>query len=443
MFKEFQFPVFINEALLKLQFQKPTSIQERVIPLVLQGKNVIGKSETGTGKTHAFLLPLLSKVQSQKKVQICIVVPTRELAMQIYEETLKITGCANDFIDVRVYVGGTDRDNEIERLNKSQPDVVIGTIGKIKDLAIQQNALQIHTAEAIVIDEADMVFANSEMEDMDNVFAKFSPQVQILAFSATFSEPILQFLHKYFGKLEVIDLSKKNISKANIVHYFIPTKNKNKDELLKDLLTNMQPYLALIFANTKVKVDEIANYLADNNYRVGKLTGDLEARTRKQMLRRIKEGEFQFVVATDIAARGIDIAGVSHVINYELPNDLEYYVHRTGRTARADFSGFAISFYDFDDDRYLDLLEQKGLKCRYRSLKNGELLPTKERNARSKRVIREAIYEQKAHASTPLPKKIKPAYRKKRNEIIQKKIRKAKREFVSEIYRKRSQKQSE
>jgi ATP-dependent RNA helicase CshB len=438
MFNQYQFSNFIYEALKELQFSRPTSIQKQVIPLILENKNVIGKSETGTGKTHAFLLPLISKLNPSNEVKICIIVPTRELAQQIYEETLKITKHCDKAIDVRMFVGGTNRDTEIERLAKSQPDIVIGTIGKIKDLAVQENVLKIYTSTSIVIDEADMVFADVEMQDMDSVFSKFSQNVQILAFSATFSQPILLFLNKYFGKLEIIDLSNKKISKTSITHYFIPTKNKNKDELLVTLLNNMQPYLALIFANTKTKVDEITDYLANNQFKVGKITGDLEPRARKQILKRVKDGEYQFVVASDIAARGLDITGVSHVINYELPEDLEYYIHRTGRTARADYSGMAISFYDFDDDQYMNLLENRGLKCLYRSLKNGELLPTKERNARSKRLIRETNIEQSAHIAIPLSKKVKPGYKKKRKEAIEKKIRQEKREYISEIYRKRA-----
>ncbi|MGD9604600.1 MAG: DEAD/DEAH box helicase [Bacilli bacterium] len=441
MFKEYQFPPFVNEAIEKLQFKEPTLIQKKIIPLVLLGRNVVGKSETGTGKTHAFLLPLISTIQSKNEIQICIISPTRELATQIFDETVKITSLSPTFIDVKLFVGGTNREQEIERLSKAQPDIVIGTIGKIKDLAFQENILKIHTAKTIVIDEADMVFANVELSDMDQVFAKFMPNVQILAFSATFSETILQFLNKYFGKLEVVDLAKKSITKASISHFFIPTKNKNKEELLANLLTNMQPYLALIFANTKIKVDEIADFLVSNHFRVGKLTGDLEPRSRKQILKRIKDGEFQFVVASDIASRGIDITGVSHVINYELPDDVEYYIHRTGRTARANFSGIAISFYDFDDDQYLNQLEEKGLKCLYRALKDGELVPTKERNARSKRKIRESSYEQTAHSSIPLSKTVKPGYRKKRKEAIEKQIKKAKRDYISEIYRKRSKRQ--
>lgn len=440
MFKQYQFKNFIYQGLEELGFSEPTDIQKIVIPKIMKGENVIGKSQTGTGKTHAFLLPLLNGLSFGKDCEICIIVPTRELAGQTEGEIRKITKFSPEPIDVRTYVGGSNRDSEIERLAKGQPQIVIGTIGKLKDLAIDNVFLKIHTAKTIVIDEADMLFSDSEIEDIDAVFGKFAPDVQVLVFSATFPKDVLAFLNKYFGKFEIIDLSPTEVSKSAITHVFIPTKNKNKNELLLSLLTNFQPYLALIFANTKTKVNEIAEFLAENKLRVGKLTGDLEPRARKQILKRIKDGEFQYVVASDIAARGIDILGVSHVINFELPNDVEFYIHRTGRTARAGFTGTAISFYDFDDDAYLNQLEAKGLRCVYKTLKENELVPTKIRNARSNRVRQENRIESEIHASIPVSKKVKPGYRKKRNEMIKKQVRQAKRARIGEMYRKRATK---
>ncbi len=438
MFKQYQFKKFIYQGLDELKFTEPTNIQKIVIPKIMKGENVIGKSQTGTGKTHAFLLPLLNDLGSGNDCEICIIVPTRELAGQTEEEIRKITKFSPEPIDVRTFVGGSNRDSEIEKLSKSQPQIVIGTIGKLKDLAFDNGFLKIHTAKTIVIDEADMLFEDTEIEEIDGVFGKFAPEVQVLVFSATFPKEVLGFLNKYFGKFEVIDLSPSEVSKSSITHIFIPTKNKNKNDLLLSLLTNFQPYLALIFANTKTKVNEIADFLAENKLRVGKLTGDLEARARKQVLKRIKDGEFQYVVASDIAARGIDILGVSHVINYELPNDVEFYIHRTGRTARADFTGTAISFYDFDDDAYMNQLEAKGLRCVYKTLKDNELVPTKIRNARSNRVRKDYRIESEIHASIPVSKKVKPGYRKKRNEMIKKQVRQAKRARIGEMYRKRA-----
>ena len=440
MFSKYNFKEYINKGLNFINFKKPTDIQEIVIPKALAGVNIIGKSQTGTGKTHSFLLPMLQKLdESLKEVQIVIIVPTRELGGQIYEELIKITKFSDEVIDSRLYVGGTDRLDEMERLKKSQPQIVIGTIGKITDLAITSNALKIHTAKYVVIDEADMVFEMQELVEIDKVFGRFQ-EIQVLSFSATIPQNLITFLNRYISNNEVIDLIGKKVQKESIEHLFIPTKNKNKDELLCELLGTLQPYLALIFANTVKKVDEIALMLGENGFKIAKITGDLEPRERKQVIKRIKDGVYQYVVASDIAARGMDIVGVSHVINYEMPNDIEYYIHRIGRTARFESSGQAISFYDYEDENYLKKLVSKGLSYKFVNLKNKELIPTKERNVKIKK---ESAAEVAIHKKHPVPKKVKPGYKKKRKEVIEKEIKKEKRARISEIYRKRAKKNYE
>lgn len=436
MFTKYNFKDYINEGLKAINFVKPTDIQEEVIPKALNGINIVGKSQTGTGKTHAFILPILQKLDElNKAVQAVIIVPTRELGSQIYEEINKISKYSVNPIDVRLYVGGTDRVNELERLEKSQPQIVIGTIGKLDDLAIKSNALKIHTAKMVVIDEADMVFEMQEIVDIDKVFGRFQ-DIQVMSFSATIPNNVVSFLNKYLDSAEFIDLVKNNVQKESISHVFIPTKNKNKDDILIELLNSLQPYLALIFANTVKKVDEIAKHLGENGFKIAKLTGDLEPRERKQVLKRIKDGMYQYVVCSDIAARGMDITGVSHVINYELPQDIEYYIHRIGRTARFESTGQAISFYDYDSENYLYKLKDKGLSYKFMLLKDGALVPTKERNVAKKK---ESAAEIAIHKKHPMPTKVKPGYKKKRKEAIEKEIKKEKRARISEIYRKRAQ----
>ncbi len=439
MFKKYRFQPYIYEALKELEFNQPTEVQEQVIPLIQRKENVIGKSQTGTGKTHAFLLPLIDDLKYDAGLEALIIVPTRELGIQIAEEIRKISKFRPEFLDVRLYVGGTDRNQEISRLEKSQPQIAIGTIGKLKDLAIDTNLLKIHTASRVVIDEADMVFVPEDMEEIDKLFSSFDEDFQTLVFSATFNQELIVFLNKYLKNFTTVDLTDKEISKEEIEHIFIPTKNKDKNSLLYELLNTFHPYLALIFANTRVKAEEIATYLGNSGLKPGLLTGELEPRQRRQVLKRIKDGTFQFVVATDLAARGMDIIGVSHVINYELPSDLEFYIHRTGRTGRADYTGTAISFYDYEDDEYLKNLEAKGLKCVYKVLKDGELQPTRERNYK-KETSRKAQEESKVHARIPLGKKVKPGYRKKRKQLIEKEIKKMKRAHIDAIYRRKAHK---
>lgn len=437
MFSKFGFKNYINEGLKSINFYKPTEVQDIIIPKILNGENVIGKSQTGTGKTHAFILPLLQKLNEDlKEVQVTIIVPTRELGNQIYDEINKIIKFSLKPIDLKLFVGGTDRNIELEKLSKNQPQIVIGTIGKLNDLAIKENALKLYTSKYVVVDEVDMVFDLSEIDEIDKVFSVFK-DINFMSFSATIPQNVITFLNKYIDKATVIDLIGKNVKKDSIDHIFIPTKNKNKDELLLNLLSSMKPYLALIFANTVKKVDELSLFLSSNGFKVCKITGELEARERKQVLKRLKDGMYQYCVATDIAARGIDITGVSHVINYELPQDVEYYIHRIGRTARFDSTGYAISFYDFLDEAYLNNLKAKGLNYVYMNLKDGVLVPTKERNHKVHKETKEEIAIHKKH---PMPKKVKPGYRKKRKEEIKKEIKKEKKERISEMYRKRAMK---
>lgn len=435
MFSKYHFKEYINQGLKEIGFFTPTEIQEEVIPLALDGKNIVGKSQTGTGKTHAFILPILQKLDEDKKeTQAVVIVPTRELGKQIYDEFIKIAKNSQSEIDIRLYVGGTDRLSEINRLKKSSPQIVIGTIGKLTDLAITENILKLHEAKMVVIDEADMVFEYSELKDIDKLFSRFQ-DFQVMSFSATIPASLKSFLDKYLDSSIFVDLVKKNVKKDSIKHIFIPTKNKDKNAILCDLLKTINPYLALIFANTVKAVDDISLMLASNGFKVGKLSGDLEPRERKQVLKRIKDGLYQYVVCSDIAARGMDIVGVSHVINYELPSDIEYYIHRIGRTARFDQDGYAISFYDYDDESYLRKLKEKGLSYEFMVLKDGELKVTRERNHK---VRRESEAEIAIHKKHPMPKKVKPGYRKKRNEVIQKEIKKEKKARINEMYRKRA-----
>lgn len=433
---------FIKEGLKDIQFYETTNTQSIVIPKLINGENVICKSQTGTGKTHAFIIPLLNEIEDNiNEVQATIIAPTRELCLQLYTEITKISKY-NKNIDCRLYIGGSDREQEIKRLEKSQPHIVIGTIGKIKDLARDNNYLKIYSSKMVVIDEADMVFEDSEMEEVDNVFSLFSNDIQIAVFSATIPQNVIHFINHYLKRCDIIDLSNKEFTKNEINHIFIPTKSKDKFVYLIDVLKTFTPYLVLIFANTKEKVNELANYLSENGIECGKITGDLMPRERKQVLKRIKDGLYKYVVASDIASRGIDISGVSHVINFELPKDIDFFIHRVGRTARYNFDGVAISFYDYEDDNYIKVLRSKGLKCTYMALKDGVLKETKERNRpqKPKKVVQ---IEEELHLKTPMPKKVKPGYRKKRNEEIKRKLRVMKRKKIDSMYHKKGHKKTD
>ena len=206
--------------------------------------------------------------------------------------------------------------------------------------------------------------------------------------------------------------------------------------MLLNLIDIINPYLLLIFVNTKERVIELSKHLADNNVKVATLHGDLDDRSRRQTLKRIQDMQYQYIVASDIASRGIDIPGVSHVINFDLPKDTEFYIHRTGRTARYDQTGIAFALYDYDDEKYVEFLRKKGLNVKFKKILNNELVPTKLEKAIGTQKLKEKT--DAVHAKHPLPKKVKPGYKKKRMEVIKKEIKKIERERIEEIYRKKS-----
>ena len=434
-FTELKFKPFIEEALNELNFVETTSVQELVFKKLKSNTNIIVQSATGSGKTHAFLLPIFNRIDvNSKNVQAVIIAPTRELATQLFNVASQIAKYAD--IDVRLYIGGSSRDNEIRRLNISQPQIVIGTIGRIHDLAVQANALKIYSALDLVIDEADMVFEEKAIVEVDKVLSIIVGNPKFWLFSATLTKGLRQFINKYLSGTDEIIMEEKELTKSAIEHCFIPCKAKQKEDVLLNIIDIINPYLLLIFVNTKEKVIELSKFLANNDIKVATIHGDLDDRTRRQTLKRIQDMQYRYIVASDIASRGIDIQGVSHVINFDLPKDTEFYIHRTGRTARYDQTGIAFALYDYDDEKYVEFLRKKGLNVKFKKIVNGEFVPTKLEKAIGTQKLKEKT--DAVHAKHPLPKKVKPGYKKKRMEVIKKEIKKIERERIEEIYRKKS-----
>lgn len=439
-FKKYNLKQYINDGLKHIGFANPTKIQDLVIQRAIQKESLIVESATGSGKTHAFLIPVLQNLDENiDEVQTIIISPTRELATQLYDVLLKLVEF-NKNIRVARVIGGSDRETEIKRFEKNQPHIIVGTIGRISDLTINSNVLKAHTAKSIVIDEADMIFDQKELVEVDKLIGKIQGKPQFLIFSATIPKGLRSFLNKYLTNIKTIAIKETNLTHENICHIMIPCKAKDKYVVLKELLNTINPYLAIIFANTKENVDELALKLANDGLRVGKLHGAMEDRIRKQMIRRIHALEFQYIVASDIAARGIDIQGVSHVINFDLPNDIEFYIHRTGRTARFDATGNAYSLYAYEDDEYIKNLQSKGLKTKVLKIVDGEFVDAKilRKNIEKSKMV---LLEEEVHKKIPVPKKIKPGYKKKRKELIEKTIKKAKKERISEIYRNKAKRE--
>jgi ATP-dependent RNA helicase CshB len=416
----FEYKKYINSAMEDLKFADLTEVQKKVIPLILEGKDLMVTSETGSGKTHAYLIPIFQKLdENNHSLQFLISSPTRELAEQIMTFARQIASFSETPIDIRLFTGGTNRPDEMARLKKSQPQIVIGTPGKLKDLVVKENLLDVHLVKTFVVDEADMTLDEGFLEDVDNVAGKMMDgRLQTLVFSATLPEQIQPFLRKYLKSPEFIQISQRNTTSLNIAHYFVKTKGHVREEVLKNLLKTINPYFAIVFCNTKESADFVYSVLVAEKYNVGLLHGGLEARKRKQVIAGVRGLKFQYLVATDLLSRGIDIPNISHIINYELPRDWEFYVHRTGRTGRMDKDGIAISLYDYDNDEYLNMLEERGLKTGYKEIVGGNLVDGKIRAEREKRgkIISEA--EKKAIAILPKNKDVKPGYKKKYAEQV-------------------------
>ncbi|WP_338470271.1 DEAD/DEAH box helicase [Niallia sp. XMNu-256] len=411
-FERFNLKPFIIKSVKELGFFEPTEIQERLIPTVLKGDSVIGQSQTGTGKTHAYVLPILQRVDPSKEaVQAVITAPTRELATQIYHEILKITKNADEEITVRLFIGGTDKQRTIEKL-KHQPQVVVGTPGRINDL-IKEQALSVYTASFLVIDEADLMLEMGFLEDVDQIASRMATDLQMLVFSATIPEKLKPFLKKYMENPKYISVAPEQKAAANIEHYLLPSRHRDKHELVYQALSTYNPYLAIVFTNTKKMADEVADALIQKGLKIGRIHGDLSPRERKKMMRQILDLEYQYIVATDLAARGIDIQGVSHVINYELPTDLDFYIHRVGRTARAGFSGIALTIYEDKDEDALNKLEKLGIQFNHVDLRGNEWVDLGERNKRNKRQKQVNEIDLKVKTMVKKPKKVKPGYKKK------------------------------
>ena len=387
-FREFNFKEYIYQALDEINFKEPTEVQARLIPTILKGKSVVGQSQTGSGKTHTFLLPIFQNLNAQKdEVQAVITTPSRELAYQIYEAAKQLAKFSPENIWIQNYVGGTDKQRQIEKLKSHQPQLVIGTPGRILDL-VRENALDIHNAHYLVVDEADMTLDLGFLKETDAIASTLPKDLQMLVFSATIPEKLRPFLRKYMYNPVIEVVAHKHVISPTIDNWLISTKGRDRNKLIYDLLTMGEPYLALVFANTKERADELTNYLRSQGLKVAKVHGGIQPRQRKRIMREIQNLDYQFVVATDLAARGIDIEGVSHVINDDIPEDLEFFVHRVGRTGRNGMKGTAITLYEPSEEKLIDELESMGVHFVPKAVKNGEIVDSYDRNRREKRQTR-------------------------------------------------------
>ncbi|MCT3475104.1 DEAD/DEAH box helicase, partial [Lactobacillus delbrueckii] len=307
----------IRQGLAKIGFTKPTPVQEKVIPAMLKGESVIVQAATGSGKTHAYLIPILNAIDEDARyVQAIVTAPSRELADQLYRVARQLRDNSGLNIAIAHLAGGSDRDRQIARFEQNKPQLVIATPGRLLDFA-DKKILLLDQVKNFVIDEADMTLDLGFLADVDKIAARLPKDVVMSAFSATIPVKLTNFLRKYMAKPEEIVIDNPAVIAPTIKNDLLDIGSKDRKKIVYKLLTMGQPYLALVFANTKQMVDELADYLTKQGLKVAKIHGSITERERKRTLREVRAGQYQYVVASDLAARGIDLPGVSLVINYE------------------------------------------------------------------------------------------------------------------------------
>lgn len=322
--------------------QKPTPIQEAAIPLVLQGKDVIGQAQTGTGKTLAFVLPMLEKINVKSdKLQGLIVTPTRELALQITEEVKGLVG-EEEGIRVLAVYGGQDVDAQLAKL-KGSVHLIIATPGRLLD-HLRRETVQLFSVQTLVLDEADQMLHMGFLGEVEEILRNTPSYRQTLLFSATMPGAIRELAGRILRKPEEVTVRGKQVTVKDIRQLVIETTDRAKQNALKEMIDETRPYLGMIFCRTKRRASTLNEALQAAGYASDELHGDLSQAKREQVMKRFREAKLQLLVATDIAARGLDVEGVTHVYNYDIPHDVESYIHRIGRTGRAGESGMAITF---------------------------------------------------------------------------------------------------
>lgn len=322
-----------------LGFEEPTPVQSMAVPLIFNGKNVLAQAPTGTGKTLAFGLPIMEMLVKKKFPSALVLVPTRELCIQVAQELNRV-GMKLGILSIPIY-GGQSIENQIKALKKGV-QIVVGTPGRIID-HIERKTLRLGEVSYLILDEADEMLDMGFEEDIEKILSHISTQSQRLLFSATMPQPILAIANKYIKDYEKISLSRENIVVPNIKQIFYEVKENDKLDVLTKILDIEGGELVLIFCHTKKETDEVAYALKSRGYLAEPIHGDYSQSLREKVMDRFRKKKIHIMVATDVAARGIDVTGVSHVINFSIPQNPESYVHRIGRTGRAGKEGIAIT----------------------------------------------------------------------------------------------------
>ncbi len=361
-FNELNLSKDLLRAIEDMGFEKPSEVQEATIPHILKGSDILAQAQTGTGKTASFGIPMVEKIHDKqsKAPQGLVLVPTRELARQVTEELKKLAKYKK-FIRVVAIYGGADMGKQLSQL-KSGASIVVGTPGRIMD-HMKRRSLQLDRLDFLVLDEADEMFDMGFRDDMKTIIEKTNPNRQTLFFSATFDNNIKGFSKLYQDKPQKVIIEKKELTAEKIHQYYLELNRNMKTEILNRLLLMHRASKSIIFCNTKRMVDSLEVEMAQKGYQVASLHGDMRQSSRDQVMKKFRDGSIDLLIATDVAARGLDISDIDLVFNYDLPQQSEYYVHRIGRTARAGKKGISFTFVTNKDyDKFREIEDYANIK---------------------------------------------------------------------------------
>lgn len=354
-FTDFQLSEPVIRAINNMGFEETTPIQEKTIPLGLEGKDLIAQAPTGTGKTAAFGIPMVERFEPNNPVvQGVVITPTRELAIQVGEELNRI-GQYTGLRALPIY-GGQDISRQIKAL-KRRPQIIVGTPGRMMD-HLRRRTLKFDKVKIAVLDEADEMLNMGFIEDIETILEQVSSQRQTLLFSATMPKPIQELAKKFMEQPELVQIQNRTITVDSVEQGYVEVPERKKFDVLCNFLDIHSPEMAIVFGRTKRRVDELAEALSKRGYLAEGIHGDLTQPQRDSVMRRFKAQTIEILVATDVAARGLDISGVTHVYNFDIPQDPESYVHRIGRTGRAGNTGSAMTFITPRESDHLRVIER-------------------------------------------------------------------------------------
>ena len=411
------------------RFKNEMEIQAKTWPLLLKKENIIGISSTGSGKTLAFLMPILQNIELNKNIQVVILTPTRELARQIFNEITKFKK-NQILLKHALLIGGKEIGKQIENINRLNPQIIVATVDRF-NFVIENKKINYSHLKTIVLDEMDMLIDLGFSDNIANIITKIEEKtsLQKSVWSATINEMLSFQIAKFLTNSKIIKIGNSIYENNNIEHKIIH--NINPDETLKFLVKEINPFFCIIFANTKKEVEYIYKMLLDidNKLNATFVHAGLVERERKNKIKEVKDLKYQYLIATDLVSRGLDINGASHVINYNLPDDPEWYVHRSGRCGRGKYTGTSYIIYNEKEDSKLINLESKKITFNHFVFKKDAMKAIQYKN-KTKTVLLDEKSNNSIRKIINDKAKVKPGYKKKKAEEIKKIKQKSKRKHI-------------